>query len=268
WNPCPRSRGIDAHHPWNPHSPETAGGGRTILHFHGGGYLIGSAHGSLEYAYRLANTVGGTCYTVDYRLAPEHPYPAAIDDAMAAYRALLRTGVDPATIFLSGESAGGGLAMALALALKTAGDPMPRGIIAAAPFLDLTLSGPSVRKFSQEDPAANRDTLTFMGASYFQAHEPTDPMVSPLYGDLSGLPPVYITASEGEALVDDAKRFVEKARRQGVSVTARIIEDSVHVYPIFPFLPETAAMLGEVAEWVGQVTAAHGNASASASRVA
>ena len=249
-------------------SPETAGGGRTILHFHGGGYLIGSAHGSLEYAYRLANTVGGTCYTVDYRLAPEHPYPAAIDDAMAAYRALLRTGVDPATIFLSGESAGGGLAMALALALKTAGDPMPGGIIAAAPFLDLTLSGPSVRKFSQEDPAANRDTLTFMGASYFQAHEPTDPMVSPLYGDLSGLPPVYITASEGEALVDDAKRFVEKARRQGVSVTARIIEDSVHVYPIFPFLPETAAMLGEVAEWVGQVTAAHGNASVSASRVA
>lgn len=249
-------------------SPDRVLGGRTILHFHGGGYLIGSARGSLEYAHRLANAAGGFCYTVDYRLAPEYPYPAAIDDAVVAYRALLRNGVDPGGIFLSGESAGGGLAIALALALKNAGDPMPAGIIAAAPFLDLTLSGESVLKFSQQDPAANRDTLTFMGTSYFQAHEPTDPLVSPLFGDLSGLPPVYITASEGEALVDDTKRFVEKALRQGVQVTAKIIEDSVHVYPIFPFLPESEQMLDEVASWMEQVSVTSGAASTSISTVA
>ena len=107
--------------------------GNVVLHFHGGGYLIGSAKGSLEYASRLAAAVDGACYTVDYRLAPEHPYPAAIDDAISAYRALLARGIPASSILLSGESAGGGLAVALALALRTAGDPLPAGILAVAP---------------------------------------------------------------------------------------------------------------------------------------
>ena len=223
--------------------------GNVVLHFHGGGYLIGSAKGSLEYASRLAAAVGGACYTVDYRLAPEHPYPAAIDDAVSAYRALLARGIPASSILLSGESAGGGLAVALALVLRTAGNPLPAGILAVAPFTDLTLSGPSVRAFNGDDPAANRDLLTFMGASYFQGHEPTDPLVSPLFGDLTGLPPLFVTATQGEVLLNDATRLAERAEKAGVDVTLRLVEDSVHVYTIFPFLPETRATMDEVANW-------------------
>jgi salicylate hydroxylase len=223
--------------------------GNVVLHFHGGGYLIGSSQGSLEYASRLASAVDGVCYTVDYRLAPEHPYPAAIDDALCAYRALLARGIAPGSILLSGESAGGGLAIALAIALRTAGDPLPAGILSVAPFTDLTLSGPSVRKFNGDDPAANRDLLTFMGASYFQGHEPTDPLVSPLFGDLSNLPPLFLTASQGEALLDDTTRMAARAEKAGVDVTLRIVDDSVHVYTIFPFLPETRTTMDEFAKW-------------------
>jgi salicylate hydroxylase len=223
--------------------------GNVVLHFHGGGYLIGSARGSLEYASRLAAAVGGVCYTVDYRLAPEHPYPAAIDDAICAYRALLARGIPASSIVVSGESAGGGLAVALVLALRTAGDPLPAAILAVAPFTDLTVSGPSVRAFNGDDPAANRDLLTFMGASYFQGHEPTDPLVSPLYGDLAGLPPLFVTATQGEVLLSDTTRLAERAEKAGVDVTLRVVEDSVHVYTIFPFLPETQATMEEVAIW-------------------
>jgi salicylate hydroxylase len=233
---------------WRVAAPD-APRGNVVLHFHGGGYLIGSAKASLEYASRLAAAVEGTCYTVDYRLAPEHPYPAAIDDAVAAYRALLARGVPASAIMVSGESAGGGLAVALVLALRNAGDPLPAAILSVAPFADLTLSGPSVRAFNGDDPAANRDLLTFMGASYFQGHEPTDPLVSPLFGDLAGLPPLFVTASQGEVLLSDTTRLAERAEKAGVDVTLRVVEDSVHVYPIFPFLPETKATMEAVAAW-------------------
>lgn len=222
----------------------------TVLHFHGGGYVLGSARGSLEYAHRLAEAVGGTSIAVDYRLAPDHPYPAAIDDALDAYRGLVNSGVPASSIILSGESSGGGLALALALALKTAGTPLPAGIIGVCPFVDLTLRGPSVSQFAGDDPAANRDMLTYLGASYFQGHEPTDPMVSPLYGDLAGLPPLFLTASEGEVLLSDTTRLIERAQKAGVDVTSRIVDDSVHVYTIFPFLPETASTMKAIGEWI------------------
>lgn len=222
----------------------------TILHFHGGGYVLGSAKGSLEYASRLSEAVGGPCITVDYRLAPDHPYPAAIDDAMDAYRGLIDRGVSASSIILSGESSGGGLAIALALALKTAEVALPGGIIAVCPFTDLTLRGPSVAEFAGQDPAANRDMLTYLGASYFQGHEPTDPLVSPLYGDLRGLPPLFLTASEGEVLLSDTVRMAERAKAAGNDVTVRIVDDSVHVYTLFPFLPETKATMVEIGAWV------------------
>ena len=142
--------------------------------------------------------------------------------------------------------------MALALALRTAGDPLPGAILAVAPFADLTLSGPSVRAFNGNDPAANRDLLTFMGASYFQGHEPTDPLVSPLFGDLAGLPPLFVTATQGEVLLDDTTRLAARAEKAGVDVTLRLVEDSVHVYTIFPFLPETQSTMEEVAIWAQQ----------------
>jgi salicylate hydroxylase len=233
---------------WRVSAPD-APRGNIVLHFHGGGYLIGSAKGSLEYASRLAAAVEGTCYTADYRLAPEHPYPAAIDDAVMAYRALLARGIPARSILVSGESSGGGLALALVLALRGAGDPLPAAVLAVAPFADLTLSGPTIKAFNGDDPAANRDLLTFMGASYFQGHEPTDPLVSPLFGDLSGLPPLFVTATQGEILLSDTTRLAERAQKAGVDVTLRLVEDSVHVYTIFPFLPETRSTMDEVAAW-------------------
>ncbi len=226
----------------------------TILHFHGGGYMLGSARGSVEYAGRLAETVSGDCITVDYRLAPENPYPAALDDAVDAYRGLVNQGVNPANILLSGESSGAGLALALALTLKMAGDTLPAGIIAICPFADLTLSGDSIKEFTGQDPAANRDSLAFMAASYFQEHEPRDPLVSPLFGDLSGLPPVFLSAVEGESLYSDSFRLLERARDAGVDVTMVPVEDSVHVYTLFPFLPETRTTLTEIGRWAQRIT--------------
>ncbi len=160
-----------------------------------------------------------------------------------------RAAFPASSILVSGESAGGGLAVALALALRNRRRSACRPrILAVAPFTDLTLSGPSVRAFNGDDPAANRDLLTFMGASYFQGHEPTDPLVSPLFGDLAGLPPLFVTATQGEVLLDDTTRLAERAEKAGVDVTLRLVEDSVHVYTIFPFLPETRSTMEEVAD--------------------
>lgn len=225
----------------------------TVLHFHGGGYVIGSAKASVEYASRLADAASGDCITVDYRLAPENPYPAALDDAVDAYRGLLASGVPGSRVVLSGESSGGGLALAVALALRGAGDEMPAGIIAVCPFTDLALTGKSVRRLSGEDPAANRDQLTNFAASYFQRHDPTDPLVSPLYGSLTGLPPIFVTATQGEVLLDDTLRLVEKAKASGLDIEFHQVEDSVHVFPLFNFLPEATATLSNIARWIGSL---------------
>ncbi len=230
-----------------------------VLHFHGGGYVVGSAKSSEEYASRLAATLAAQCITVDYRLAPEHPYPAALDDAVDSYRALVASGVPASKIILSGESSGAGLAIALAMAIRNAGDALPAGIIAICPFADLTLSGPSVKQFDGKDPAANRDTLTFWGASYFQRHDPHDPMVSPLFGDFRGLPPMFLAASEGEVLFSDTIRVAERATAAGVAVTMKNVTDSVHVFVVFPFLPETATTLGEINKWSATLPGARGS---------
>ncbi len=221
----------------------------TVLHFHGGAYVLGTATSSVEYASRLSQTLNGPCYTVDYRLAPEHPYPAAIDDAFSAYRGLLAAGVDPATLFLSGESSGGGLALALAAALRRAGLPLPAGVIAICPLTDLTLSGPSVLANSGDDPAVNRETLTNLVAACFQGHEPTDPMLSPLFAELGDLPPVFLSAVHGEVLESDTTRFAERASAAGADVTLKMVNDSVHVFTLFPFLPETAETLEAIGQW-------------------
>ncbi|MBS0344462.1 MAG: alpha/beta hydrolase, partial [Proteobacteria bacterium] len=220
-----------------------------VLHFHGGAYVIGSAGSSLEYASRLAEATDGVCYTVDYRLAPEHPYPAAMDDALKAYRGLLAQGVHAESVILSGESSGGGLAIALAMAIRDAGLPMPAGVFAACPVSDLTLSGPSLVEHQGRAPAANRDMLSYLAASYFQSHEPTDPRVSPLFGDFDNLPPLLLVAASNEVLRDDATRLAERAREADADVTLHLFDDSVHVFPIFNFLPEAKAALSHLRDW-------------------
>lgn len=224
--------------------------GFVVLHFHGGGYMLGSAQSSIEYASRVLMAVKGReCVTVDYRRGPECPYPAALDDGVLAYRELLKEGVEARHVILSGESSGAGLAVAVALVAKLAGDAMPGGIICVAPFADMTVSGSSVADFDGYDAAANPDTLRMMAEGYFQGHEPKDPLISPVFGDLSGLPPFFVTASRDEVLYSDAVRMVEAARKAGVDVTEKWVDDSVHVYPVFSFLPETAAFMEEVRVW-------------------
>lgn len=233
--------------------PDGDANGPVILHLHGGGYVIGSATSSVEYAARLAAAVRGTCMVIDYRRAPEDAYPAALDDAVSAYRALVADGVPAPRVLLSGESSGGGLAVATALTLRGAGDELPAGIISICPFADLTLSSPSVTAYDGQDPASNRDSLTAMAAMYIQTHEPTDPLVSPVYGDLSGLPPLFIAATDGEVLYDDATRLAERAEQASVEVTRYFIDDSVHVFPLFKFLPEADEALSRISDWAADL---------------
>jgi salicylate hydroxylase len=221
-----------------------------IMHIHGGGYVLGSAKTAVEYAERLAECVSGRTFALDYRLAPEYPFPAAVDDAVSGFEWLLRQGIPASEIFISGESSGGGLAIATVLALKGRQLPLPAGVIAVCPMTDLTISGESIRRFEGQDPAAHRNGLTFFAGAYFQGHDPTDPLASPLYGDFSGFPPLLVYSVEGEVLLNDATRVAKRAEEAGVEVSMNIIADSVHSFSLFSFLPETARALQEIGNFV------------------
>jgi salicylate hydroxylase len=237
----------------------TAAGGRdgiTMLHLHGGGYVLGSAGASAGLASRLATAVGGKVIVPDYRLAPEHPYPAALEDALNAYEALLHQGVDPGEMLVTGESAGGALAVALVMHLRDLGRPLPAGVVAMCPMGDLAVSGESVDAAAGRDPVCTRIFLTQIAANYLQGSDPRAPLASPVYGDYRGLPPLLIQVSESEALYHDATRMADAARRDGVDVDLDVYGDSVHVFQIFEFLPESAAALTRIATFARTVTGA------------
>jgi salicylate hydroxylase len=217
--------------------PGAAESSPVVLHFHGGCYVLGSARASVELTGRLAAAVGGRGLTVDYRLGPEHPYPAALEDALAAYRWLAER-EPPERILLTGECAGGGLAVALAVALRDRGEPPPAGIHVVSPFCDLTVTAPSIGENRVTDSWLHRDALRTFAGSYLDVADPKDPLVSPLYADLGGLPPLRIEAAAGEVLRDDAVRLADSAQRAGVDVTLELVEDSVHSYVLFAELPE------------------------------
>ena len=228
------------------------GAAPVVLHFHGGGYCFGSAACSVEYGERLARAVSGTSLALEYRLAPEHPYPAALEDAVAAWRWL--TERHPASdIFFSGESAGCGLALAAAMTLRDAGEKLPAGIVALSPFVDCTLKSDSIDRLAGEDPIIERDTLTYMVTNYFQSAAADDPLVSPIYGDFRGLPPLLIQAGRNEVLVDEAARLNEKAQDAGMDVTCELYDERLHIFSMFPFLPNAESALRSVAEFVGRL---------------
>jgi salicylate hydroxylase len=227
-----------------------AGGDRDgpiVLHLHGGGFVFGSAWASVELTTRLAAQIGGRGLTIDYRLAPEHPYPAALEDALTAYR-WLRDGNPHTPILLSGECAGGGLALSLAVSLRAAGATMPTAIHVVSPFCDLTVSSPSIRANAAFDPWFNRNALLGLAASYIDDGDPASPLISPVYADLSRLPPMLIQAAADEALRDDATRLAATATRAGIDVSLELIEDSVHSFILFGYLPEAQRALAQGAE--------------------
>lgn len=228
--------------------------GPILLHLHGGGYMIGSAEASVGLGSRLARAVGGTCIAAGYRKAPEHPYPAALEDALTAYTSLTDEGIDPKRIILTGESAGGGLALALAMRLRDLGRPLPAGVVAMCPMADLAITGESVDATAGRDPICTRMLLTQMASNYLQTHDPRDPLVSPVYGSYVGLPPILVQAAENEALYSDAVRVAGAARRDGVDVALDIRKDSVHIFQVFDFLPESASAIQRIGEFARTVT--------------
>jgi salicylate hydroxylase len=221
-----------------------------VLHLHGGGYTMGSAEGAAELAARFARAVGGWALVPDYRLAPEHAFPAALDDVAAAYDCLVR---DHAVerVLVSGECAGGGLAVALAVRLRDAGESLPAALHVVSPFCDLTLSG---ARTSATDPWLTRDRLRLLAASYIHTADPADPRISPVAADLQDLPPLLVQAAAGEALADDAVRLARAAGAAGVDVTLELVEDSVHSFVLFDFLPETQAALEQLSQHLAAVS--------------
>jgi len=231
-------------------------GDRAVLYLHGGAYTRGSIRSHGPWCGRLAVATGARVLSVDYRLAPEHPYPAAVDDALAAYRWLLGQGLDPTRVAIAGDSAGGGLAAALLLAARHAGVAMPATAVLLSPWVDLTLSGESMDLRSDRDPMCSRESLS-RSAEWYAGHEdPACPLVSPLFGDLTGLPPLLVLVGTAEVLLDDSRRFAAAADAAGVDIELVVEEELLHVWPIFPGVPEADAALEQIAEWVRKRTGA------------
>jgi salicylate hydroxylase len=219
-----------------------------VLHLHGGGYVMGSADTSLELAGRLATAIGGWTLVPDYRLAPEEPYPAALDDAVACYRWLVAN-FPRSPICVFGECAGGGLAIALALRVRQSGERLPDVLHVVSPFVDLAVRDSYLNTEAKLDPWFNRVTATQFAASYVQEADLTDPLLSPIDADLSGLPPLLVHAARDEALYPSARTLAERAASAGVSCEFHAVEDSVHSFVLFPFLPEAPASLATFARF-------------------
>lgn len=205
--------------------------GRALLYLHGGGYTIGSPRTHRALTSHLA--VAARCEVVvpDYRLAPEHPYPAALQDALAAYRALLDQ-MDPTCVALAGDSAGAGLALAAALALRDQGLPMPRALVLLSPWTDLALTGDTIDGLAGLDPMLGRAWLQRAGDAYRGDLAAADPRVSPLHADLAGLPPTLIQVGSDEILLADSRRFADKARASGVDVRFEVEAGYWHDFQI------------------------------------
>jgi monoterpene epsilon-lactone hydrolase len=224
-----------------------------ILYLHGGGYNIGSARSERPLNAALASITGHRVLSVDYRLAPEHPFPAALEDAIAVYRWLLNTGRDSRQIIVVGSSAGGGLALATLVALRDAGDPLPAGAILLSALTDLTASGASYTTNVELDLLDTPEGIAEARTYYLGDQDPRTPLASPLYADLHGLPPLLIQVGSDEILLDDSTQVAERARAAGVNVRLHVGERMWHMWQVSavraPF-PEGEAALRQIGDFV------------------
>lgn len=224
-----------------------------LLYLHGGGYVGGSPASHRRFVATLADTIGLRAWVLDYRLAPEHPFPAAVDDAASAYRELLAGGIEPERLLVGGDSAGGGLAVALMLRARAVALPLPAGALLFSPYVDLAHTGRSPQRNAATDyvPAMERGRAHF---EYLGDADPRTPEASPLYGDLRGLPPLLIVSGDREAILDDSIRLHDRAVEHGVASTLHLGEDMPHVYPaVLPGHVASAVAIQLVASWVGRV---------------
>jgi epsilon-lactone hydrolase len=221
----------------------------TILYFHGGVYVIGTAAASVPLVSDLARRAQVKAVTLDYRLGPEDPYPAAVDDARAAYEGLLAQGVGAGQIALAGESAGGGLVVATLLALRDAGTPLPSSAFLMSPYADLTLAGETIIERQAIDPILTPEGLRLRVPDYVGRADAADPLISPIFGDLGGLPPLLIQVGSHEILLSDALRLAGRAAIDEVPVTLEVVPGVPHVFQGF------AAMLDEGADALDRASA-------------
>ena len=225
-----------------------------VLYFHGGVYVMGDAAQAADLAAEVGRRTRAKVISVDYRLAPEHPYPAAVDDALAAYQALLDGGTAPSDIAFAGESAGGGLAVATLVNARDHGLPLPAAAFAMSPYADLTLAGTSMETKRDADPLLSPDALRARVPDYTAGQDPALGLISPIFADLSGLPPLIIQAGTHEVLLDDAIRLARQAATADVQVTLDITPGVPHVFQAYhAILDEAAAALDRA----GQLLSAH-----------
>lgn len=206
---------------------------RVLLYFHGGGYCSGSIASHRGMVVEAGRAAQMRTLAVGYRLAPEHPFPAAIEDALTAYRFLLGQGIIPSAIALGGDSAGGGLSLALMLRLHAEGEPLPACAWLVSPWVDLSMTGESLKTKASADPLIQKDYLDELASAYLNGHDPGDPLVSPLKASLDGLPPLLIQAGSDETLLDDATRIAARAGAADVAVTLEIWPHMIHAWPLW-----------------------------------
>lgn len=230
--------------------PKGADSKKVILYLHGGGYVSGSCKVHRGFVSKLAYQTGVSSLMFDYRLAPQHPFPAALEDSLAIYRWLLARGFLPQDILMAGDSAGGGLCLATLLALKEQPIALPVAAVAISPWTDLTCSSDSY-KTKNKRSAAPFNSWTVFSKYYVGDHSPACPLISPLFGDLQGLPSLLINAGVDDELFEDGEKFYLKAKQAGVDIRFRAGKDMLHCYPVFaPIFEEAREALEEIVDFI------------------
>ena len=234
---------------------EGASDSRVVLYFHGGGYIIGSPRTHRPMLAELSHASGARVLALDYRLAPEHPFPAPVEDSVAAYRWMLNEGYDPARIAVAGDSAGGGLTVAMMVQARYVGLPTPGAGVCISPWVDMEGLGDSMETRAEADPMVMKEGLLLSAKTYLGGNDPRAPLAAPLYADLRGLPPVLIQVGDAEVLLDDSTRLAGVAREAGVEVQMEVWDDMIHVWHLFaPILPEGKQAISQAGEFIRKHT--------------
>ena len=234
--------------------PKKAKRGKVLLYLHGGAYVMGSCRSHRQMVSHIARAGSIDAVVPEYRLSPEHRFPDAVEDAVGVYRALLASGIRPEDIIVAGDSAGGGLTMATLLSLRDAGDPLPAAAVLLSPFLDVTASGESATTRADRDPWFRADDLKVVIRYYCDDDETSNPLVSPVFADVSGLPPVYVQVGDDEILLSDSTRLAEKIEAAGGDVKLEIWPQMWHVFQLFiGKMPESRRAIRKIGRYIREL---------------